>query len=216
MEIRLDTTETYRLMQGLSELYNLHKDLGQTPSGSSTYAKVDYNFRQLQSIIQNDPTFARNLRQSEVLDLVKLLLGIIAQTGSTEAVREGLKSLEQSTVSSLTNAINTARLEEVLKTLTENIENNDEEFWQKTFAEDQWILSQLFSCPYTVFDQKAYVGGKGISNTGGNVCDFIFKNNLTNNVALVEIKTPCAHIFGQQYRQTYSFSADMSGAKTRC
>jgi hypothetical protein len=58
---------------------------------------------------------------------------------------------------------------------------------------------------------KAYVGGKGIDNTNGNVCDFIYQNNMTQNIALIKIKTPCTSLLGNKYRGTYSLSPDLSG-----
>lgn len=91
--------------------------------------------------------------------------------------------------------------------------NDSEEFWQTTvFKENQWVLAQIFACPCTIFADKAYVGGKGINNSGGNLCDFIYQNSLSQNVALIEIKTPCTELIGNQYRGTYSFSYDLSGA----
>lgn len=123
-----------------------------------------------------------------------------------------MKELEESNVTTLTNAISIERLERILIILEDNIDNNNEEFWQNIFNENQWILSQIFSCPCTIFEEKAYVGGKGIANVGGNVCDFIYQNNLTRNIALIEIKTPCTPLFGTQYRGTYSLSSEMSGA----
>lgn len=73
-------------------------------------------------------------------------------------------------------------------------------------------MAQIFACPCTIFADKAYVGGKGINNSGGNLCDFIYQNSLSQNVALIEIKTPCTELIGNQYRGTYSFSYDLSGA----
>lgn len=35
---------------------------------------------------------------------------------------------------------------------------------------------------------------------------------LSQNVALIEIKTPCTELIGNQYRGTYSFSYELSGA----
>lgn len=73
-------------------------------------------------------------------------------------------------------------------------------------------IGSNFACPCTIFADKAYVGGKGINNSGGNLCDFIYQNSLSQNVALIEIKTPCTELIGNQYRGTYSFSYDLSGA----
>lgn len=35
---------------------------------------------------------------------------------------------------------------------------------------------------------------------------------LSQNVALIEIKTPCTEIIGKSYRGTFSFSYELSGA----
>ena len=92
------------------------------------------------------------LGQSENFDLVKLLLQLITKSESLDALKNSLSELEQSNVSVLTNAINVERLERVLSLLEDNAENGDEEFWQNLFAENQWILSQLFACPCTIFE----------------------------------------------------------------
>jgi hypothetical protein len=55
-----------------------------------------------------------------------------------------------------------------------------------------WVFSQLTGSPVVLLQEKAYVGGKGISNTGGGQVDYLLANELTENVALVEIKTPGA------------------------
>lgn len=97
--------------------------------------------------------------------------------------------------------------------MDDNLDNDSEEFWQtNVFKENQWVLAQIFACPCTIFSDKAYVGGKSIDNTGGNLCDFIYQNRLSQNVALIEIKTPCTEIIGSSYRGTYSFSHELSGA----
>ena len=109
--------------------------------------------------------------------------------------------------------MNIEKLQRVAKLMEDNLKNDSEEFWQTTvFKENQWVLAQIFACPCTIFADKAYVGGKGINNSGGNLCDFIYQNSLSQNVALIEIKTPCTELIGNQYRGTYSFSYDLSGA----
>lgn len=53
---------------------------------------------------------------------------------------------------------------------------------------------------------------------GGKVCDFIYRNRLTKNVSLIEIKAPCQELLGNAYRgksthqPVYSMSHDLSGA----
>lgn len=57
---------------------------------------------------------------------------------------------------------------------------------------------------------KAYVGGKGIDNTGGKLIDFLFANKLTRNISLIEIKVPTTHLLESQYRNgVYRISSEM-------
>ena len=91
--------------------------------------------------------------------------------------------------------------------------NNDQEvaFWQPFFENNTWILSQLFHAPVMFFEGKRYVGGKGLDNHGGQITDFIYKNDITDNVALVEIKSPQKPIFDRQYRQSFRLSSELTG-----
>ncbi len=118
------------------------------------------------------------------------------------------------------NKIDEVYLEEViaqfdklltLKNRTRNLENR----WQKFFTEYNWIFSQLFSFPVLIFKDQAYAGGKNIDNQGSNIADFIYKNNLTSNIAFIEIKTHRTKIFIEKpYRgnDVFAASKDMSGA----
>lgn len=118
------------------------------------------------------------------------------------------------------NKIDEVYLEEVisqfekllsLKNNTKNLEAK----WQKFFTDYNWIFSQLFSFPVLIFKDQAYAGGKNIDNKGSNISDFIYKNNLTNNIAFIEIKTHKTEIFIKKpYRgnDVFAASKDMSGA----
>ena len=213
MELNLSTSETYELYQGLKRLYALYEDMGEIPYGSATYTRVDSSFRQFLSIIQNDPSAARMIGNEENYDLVKTLLRLITQTSSLESLKRSLTELQDENLQHLTTSLNIEKLQRVAKLMEDNLKNDSEEFWQTTvFKENQWVLAQIFACPCTIFADKAYVGGKGINNSGGNLCDFIYQNSLSQNVALIEIKTPCTELIGNQYRGTYSFSYDLSGA----
>jgi hypothetical protein len=94
-----------------------------------------------------------------------------------------------------------------------NKDNDDEEFWQKTFTENAVVLSQAFSVPVLILQGKAYVGGTGIDRTGANIVEFLLKNGLTENTALVEIKTPKTKLLAGEYRGgVYSPSRELAGA----
>ncbi len=95
----------------------------------------------------------------------------------------------------------------------QNIDNRDEEYWQNTLTEHSFVLEYVFSWPCSIVKEKAYVGGKSISNSGGKIVDFLMKNEMTSNAALIEIKTPNTPLLGKEYRQGINnISADLSGS----
>jgi len=104
------------------------------------------------------------------------------------------------------------RLVSIIETWKINKENKTEEFWQKTLFDYLEIIAQVFSSPVVLSEQKAYLGGKSVDNTGGKEIDYIFKNKITDNIILVEIKTPKTNLLGSAYRGGYSLSKEFTGA----
>lgn len=213
VEIELHSGETYNLFMGLKKLYDLSGCMNGIPFGSARFAQIDSSFSSFLEVIQNDPSAARMIGEPQNFELIKILLQLITQTSSHESLKNSLSSLANENLQALTTSASLEGLKRVEALMRENLDNGKEEFWQqKVFNENQWVLAQIFSCPCTIYAQKAFVGGKSLDNKGGNVCDFIYRNKMTQNVALIEIKTPCTEIVGKPYRETYSTSLDMSGA----
>ena len=206
MEISLGCSETYNLLKGLQNCYKLYNDIGGIPLGSKRYTQVDRNLVEFYNL------FRSNINNATVLNQFKPFFQLMTQTKSREALMSLLQKLDNSNISNLNTALNLEKLIRIRDLIADNLENSNEEFWQKLFAENQWVISQIFCTPMTIFEDKAYVGGKGVKNKGGNICDFIFKNNMTQNVALIEIKTPCTPIIKGKYRDTYNFHDEISGA----
>ena len=94
----------------------------------------------------------------------------------------------------------------------ENKDSNDEKKWQKIIKKNSWIISQLFSSPLILLENEAFLGGKNISNTSGNIIDFVYQNKLNSNIHLIEIKTPMTELIGKKYRSTYQISSELSGS----
>lgn len=213
VEIELHSEETYNLFMGLKKLYDLSGCMNGIPFGSARFAQIDSSFSSFLEVIQNDPSAARMIGEPQNFELIKILLQLITQTSSHESLKNSLSSLANENLQALTTSASLEGLKRVEALMRENLDNGKEEFWQqKVINENQWVLAQIFSCPCTIYAQKAFVGGKSLDNKGGNVCDFIYRNKMTQNVALIEIKTPCTEIVGKPYRETYSMSLDMSGA----
>ena len=212
MELSLGTTAVLTLFQYLASLYEIYSENG-IPYGSASYKRIDRSFSSFLEIIQKDPSAARMIGNPENFELVKTLLQLITRAESLESLAVALHNLQGDRIAQLSESISVERLDRVITLIEDNLENEVEEFWQTAvFKENQWVLSQLFASPCTIFQDKAYVGGKGIDNRNGNLCDFLYQNQISNNVVLIEIKTPQTKIIHGPYRHSYSFTQEMSGA----
>jgi len=104
-------------------------------------------------------------------------------------------------------------LESAVQVWNSNKTTSSEEFWQQLFRNCPAILAQAFPSSVLLFGSKCYVGGKSIENTGGNLVDFLYASSKTNNVILIEIKTPITKLLGKKYRaNSYSMSDELSGS----
>lgn len=208
MDITLDTTETYKLFEGLQVHYEFYNKIGNIPSGTNEYIKADKQLASFIDIFKKHSTSTN----SEKINTIKSVIEIITQNDNQENLISSLQLLQNTNIEQIKNAVDITNLLNIHKEISSNMNNSDEEFWQKLFTNNQWVISQIASTPMTIFANKGYVGGKDISNCGGNLCDFIFKNNLSDNISLIEIKTPTTSIIGSKYRQVSSLSADLSGS----
>lgn len=114
----------------------------------------------------------------------------------------------------INNLLGITKLKNILKIWEENKINNSESFWQETFKDNPWVLSIVFNNPVFFLKDQAYVGGKSYDNTGGNLVDFMYRNSITENVALIEIKTPTEKLLSiNKYRNSsYNVSSEVTGA----
>lgn len=90
-----------------------------------------------------------------------------------------------------------------------------EKKWQTFLKSHTWIFSSIFAQPIVLFQDEAFVGGRALDNKNGKLNDFFIKNNLSNNVSFLEIKTHLTALLeSKAYRGTDVFSAtkDLSGA----
>ena len=111
----------------------------------------------------------------------------------------------------LNTVVGLANLKAFLKEWKTNSDVSKEEFWQSLFAKNAFVLSQLFAYPVILIKDKAYLGGKGLTNTGGRIVDFLCNLESTGAAAMVEIKTPVTPLLGPVYRDVYPLSNDLAG-----
>lgn len=165
----------------------------------------------ISEILEDAKNYKRIVQQGGLV-LVKDVVEWIFQQKNTDPIIDQLNSLDIDTLKELSTVAGISQINKILEIWKENENNSSEEFWQAVLTEYSWIISQIFASPVLLYKEKAYVGGKNIDNKGANLVDIIYKNKLSSNVVIIELKTPCTEILGGEYRQTYSMSSEMTGA----
>jgi hypothetical protein len=143
----------------------------------------------------------------------------LADVSFGKIVVDNLEKISQVDLFNIANLVSVAKINKILQIWNNNKNNLVEEFWQNTFKDHSWVLSQIFSSPYVKIGEKFYCGGKEDDNKGGVLGDFQYKNSLTDNIAFIEIKTPADDILiGSKYRGEigkeniiYSINEELTG-----
>ncbi len=115
----------------------------------------------------------------------------------------------------LRNAIELVTLQDLIEQFEEKLnKKSNEPDWQKFFNINPFILSLAFGYPVIKCGEQVCVGGRTFSGAGDKIADFLVKNNLTDNTALIEIKTPNTQLLKKTpYRgSVYTPSPDFSGS----
>ena len=206
-QLSLAAGELYKLLREIVPLYRFHRSEG-VPAGRVELLKVDRSLSELLPVAEPDLLAFLSAQGNDAVQTLRVVLQWLSrQTTAQEFICEGGELPE------LNSLVGLANLRSVLKTWNANADNNDEEFWQGIFANHSYVLSQLFAYPIVFIKGKAYVGGKDLSNSGGNVVDFLFRTESSGAAVLVEIKTPQANLLGGKYRGgVFPPSTDLGGA----
>lgn len=130
-----------------------------------------------------------------------------------------IRNLSTEKLQNINSLVSIKSLENIYLIWVSNRNNSNEEFWQKSFQNNPWILSQIFSCHFIQIGTKFYCGGKEDDDRGGVKGDLLYKNFITGNLAFIEIKTPETKIIGSIYRGNsdgkknviYSMSDEITG-----
>ena len=209
LEINLSASETKLLCDGLTKLYQLYEDAGGIILGQAKFTKINAS---LIPVIRELESIGDNVDIHEIIQCINALFNIIVKRGETSRLIKELGILQNTeNLAKTVNYVNLARIESALSFFKTHYSSKEEE-WQKFFNKNQWIISQLFSYPVTIFAEKAYMGGKALDNTGGKIVDFLYSHDLTNNLAIVEIKTPQTRLLSKLYREDiYNISDELSG-----
>ena len=212
VKLGIKSGELFHLLKHLADLYRIHSEEG-LPIGKNTYLKVSDQVLALSSITEEDLTSFLDLNHQAGSDIFIRLVKWLSGLADQDVILKNLEALPQKNLKQLNVLIGLSNLKKSVDTWETFKTNPDEEFWQKELSSNSFILSQLFSYPVMLVHGKAYVGGKTVFNKDGNIVDFLLKNSLTDNAALVEIKTPMTPLLGRLYRNNvYNISDDLSGS----
>jgi Domain of unknown function (DUF4263) len=94
--------------------------------------------------------------------------------------------------------------------------NTAEDQWHNLFVDNPFILTLAFGFPVIAIGDKVSVGGHTFFRAGEKIADFLLKNDLTDNLALVEIKTARTKLLGGPYRGgVFPPSPELAGSVTQ-
>jgi hypothetical protein len=209
VSLQLHSQELLDFYKGVTNLYRLYAQDG-IPQGNQTFINVTNKLLAVTNLSDDD--FNQLVETGNDVG-INALLRLLKWASNINQISYVIDQLERFDINNIHALSGIAMLHEAKRIWDNNSENSDEQFWQSQFAERSYLLEQSFTYPVVLIKEKAYVGGKSIDNTGGNIVDFLYKNALTNSVMLVEIKTPATRILGTEYRNgIYNASQELTAA----
>ncbi|MCL1532614.1 Shedu immune nuclease family protein [Xanthomonas nasturtii] len=139
--------------------------------------------------------------QQAAVTLVRRHTNTLAKTEPNELLR-------------LKQDIEAVSLRELIERCEALLESSSNETrWQAFLTSNPFVLTMAFHYPVIKIGDTPYVGGKVHTGTEGKFSDFLMAAAATNNVAVVEIKSPSMRLLGSEYRSgVFPPSQDLSGA----
>ncbi|MET3792498.1 Shedu immune nuclease family protein [Aquamicrobium terrae] len=199
--------------------YALFDNLRLEANRSDEKARVASRKRKKQSAYTNlltrhDPErFPLKLFDRDQGDIAEAIGPTIVDAKLSTRDREAVVSLAAATVRTslptqrarlikLHDEIELAALDELIDHMQVKLAAHASEAqWQKLFEANPLILDLVFNVPVVLLQGQAHVGGKRLSGAGETITDFLFANQITDNVAVLEIKTPATPLLNpREYR----------------
>ncbi len=211
-KLELHSQELLTLLKALGPLYRLYRQQG-IPRGRNTFVRLEAGLARFFALGEADMTaFLESHKEDATRTLLKLMRWLATSPQAGELASR-LATMAPGQLPDLTALLGVAAVKDALSYWEQHQANGSEEFWQRALTARAYVLSQVFAYPVVVIGSKAYVGGKDISNQGGNIVDFLVSVESTDAVALIEIKTPQTRLLGPQYRDgIFPLSSEISGA----
>jgi hypothetical protein len=210
VRLELKAAEVLKLVRELDKYYALVSQHG-LGRGTSEYMPVPKS-EALRALVQDEEQFAASLQDEDLArTLIAALLSWI-YNNENAIVAARLEGISTDQLQQFDAVLALARLERFCHELDQHAAEPNEDYWQALLEQYSWVIAQVYAIPLMIVRGQVYVGGKTLSNRGGNTADFLYENKISGNVVLVEIKTPASPIVGQLYRNNvHNTSRDVAG-----
>ncbi len=194
------TTRTAANTVNYTSAYNAIADVLGVPQRAMKYGRSE--LRKALTAIGNDERPLSGVEQDELVET------LARNTAS-------ILKREPETIEGLESGIAIARTKNLVENLRRMMEETlEERAWQQFLKRNPFVLSMVFGRPIVKVGDQASVGGRTIQGGGDKIADFLVKNSLTNNAALLEIKTPRSKLLNERpYRaNVYAPAGELVGA----
>lgn len=208
--IELKAGEVLRLRTWLNDLQSLKNAFG-VPSGETYFIGVK---RELdwQTLEERPLLMLPNAMSSS--DFTGAVAALFERS-DIDAVLTTALNLPPDRLARLGGQLGASALELALEEWDALPNDAGEEQWQDLLTRHSFALQQVFHVPTLLIGQKAYVGGKDVTNAGGSVADFLLASEATGLSMIVEIKTQKTPIVDHKapYRnRVWNASRELSGS----
>lgn len=129
-----------------------------------------------------------------------------------EYIKEADNSIREMMILTDNHIDVTGKIKSIIYIWNNQLSLDDEEYWHQLLKNNPWVIAQSLSEPLILFTDKAYLGGKDLTNRYGKIIDALFRNDDTQNICLIELKTPGTKLIGSKYRGVYSVSREVTGS----
>lgn len=234
-KIKIDRKETYKLLSNLEVFQSIVENEG-LPYYHTDYLKISefdfFNDESPQSIervikfvedhMRDDPeifdffdAYSSDFPQIRDVKRIKkiseLTKNLDFEIQDMDDIKSIINLLKTDQLNFANVHLNVVRLRKCIEILRDNIDNDDESFFQSFFEINSYILPYIIPTIEHHMNNYRYVGGKKVTNNGGRITDFIYDTG-NNNISLVEIKTPNTKLVQSKYRDLYPASTELIGS----
>jgi hypothetical protein len=180
---------------------------------TSTYNHIAHRLGNVQKPMPIDNDGISKMLQIKITDTDKqVAMNLVA--GDKTVVDQ----TDPVTLTKLKNDIELVSLERLINSYEDLLmKRTKENTWQELFNQNPFILSLAFGYPAIKISDQASVGGKRLTGDGEKITDYLIKNSITNNLALIEIKKPSSALLNKTaYRgSVYCASTELTGSVTQ-